>query len=233
MLCVFLRQLSLVIAYFGPFWLTAFSCTTCRQNSWSCTGHPGHIELPVRVYNVTFFDQLYRLLRAQCVYCHRFQMARVQINAYVCKLRLLQYGLVDEVEAIEAMGTGQGNKKKSAKDADDSGSEEEDDDDLIARRNAYVKKVIREAHAAGRLKGIMSGAKNPMAAEQRRTLVKQFFKDLVSIKKCSSCSGYVMSLSLSPCYFYRLLTMCKEFHLVTGEIVSRRFSGSLCLRSLD
>ncbi|KAL5691110.1 hypothetical protein EMGR_007251 [Emarellia grisea] len=169
-------------------------CTTCRQNSWSCTGHPGHIELPVRVYNVTFFDQLYRLLRAQCVYCHRFQMARVQINAYVCKLRLLQYGLVDEVEAIEAMGTGQGNKKKSAKDADDSGSEEEDDDDLVARRNAYVKKVIREAHAAGRLKGIMSGAKNPMAAEQRRTLVKQFFKDLVSIKKCSSCSG------ISPSY---------------------------------
>jgi hypothetical protein len=127
-------------------------------------------------------------------------MARVQINAYVCKLRLLQYGLVDEVEAIEAMGTGQGNKKKSAKDADDSGSEEEDDDDLVARRNAYVKKVIREAHAAGRLKGIMSGAKNPMAAEQRRTLVKQFFKDLVGIKKCSSCSGYVMSLSLFPCY---------------------------------
>ncbi|KAF7168568.1 hypothetical protein CNMCM6106_003706 [Aspergillus hiratsukae] len=164
-------------------------CTTCRQNSWSCTGHPGHIELPVRVYNVTFFDQLYRLLRAQCVYCHRFQMARVQINAYVCKLRLLQYGLVDEVEAIEAMGTGRGNKKKSGKDAGDSGSEEEDDDDLVARRNAYVKKVIREAHAAGRLKGIMSGAKNPMAAEQRRTLVKQFFKDLVSIKKCSSCSG--------------------------------------------
>jgi hypothetical protein len=97
------------------------------------------------------------------------------------------------------MGNGQGNKK-SGKDADDSGSEEDDDDDLVARRNAYVKKVIREAHTAGRLKGIMSGAKNPMAAEQRRTLVKQFFKDLVSIKKCSSCSGYVMSLSHFPCY---------------------------------
>lgn len=182
------------------------SCTTCRQNTWSCTGHPGHIELPVHVYNVTFFDQLYRLVRAQCIYCHRFQMSRVQINTYTCKLRLLQYGLVDEVGAIDTMGAGKGDKKKGGKDQDDSESEGEDDEDLITRRNAYVKRCIRDAQLGGKLKGLMAGSKNPVAAEQRRATVKDFFKDVASVKKCTSCSGYVFaSLRAAYCHLLTFL----------------------------
>ncbi|KAI2831338.1 hypothetical protein CBS147343_3907 [Aspergillus niger] len=169
-------------------------CTTCRQTSWSCTGHPGHIELPVHVYNVTHFDQLYRLLKGQCVYCHRFQMSRTNINSYSCKLRLLHYGLVDELAVIDTIGGKGSDKKKTNKDGEGSSSEEEDDDDIIARRNSYVKKCIRQAQADGRLRGLMSGSKNPLAAEQRRALVREFFKDIGAVKKCASCSG------LSPSY---------------------------------
>lgn len=159
------------------------------MSSWSCTGHPGHIELPVHVYNVTHFDQMYRLLRAQCVYCHRLQMSRTQVNAYTCKLRLLQYGLVDEVAALESMELKKGSKK-SAKDGDESEDDgDEDEDDLVKRRNVFVKKAIREAQASGKLKGLMAGAKNPIAAEQRRAVVRDFFKDIVGIKKCANCSG--------------------------------------------
>ncbi|KAL5334658.1 hypothetical protein BJX70DRAFT_377559 [Aspergillus crustosus] len=165
-------------------------CTTCRQNSWSCTGHPGHIELPVHVYNVTHLDQLYRLLRAQCVFCHRFQMPRTQINLYICKLRLLQYGLVDAVAVVDSMGMKVGGSKKGkGADKSDDEEEDEDEDDLIARRNSYVKKTIREAQAAGLLKNILAGAKNPLAVEKRRDLIKEFFKDVVGAKKCASCSG--------------------------------------------
>ncbi|KAL4996608.1 hypothetical protein BDV10DRAFT_108805 [Aspergillus recurvatus] len=164
-------------------------CTTCRMNSWSCAGHPGHIELPVHVYNVTHLDQLYRLLRAQCVFCHRFQMSRTQINIYACKLRLLQYGLVQQVAFIDSMGA-KSPKSRKGKDADGSDDEEdEDDDDVISRRNAYVKKCIREAQAAGLLKSVMAGAKNPLAMEKRRELIKDFFKDVVAAKKCAHCSG--------------------------------------------
>ncbi|KAB8211273.1 Largest subunit RPA1 of eukaryotic RNA polymerase I RNAP I N-terminal domain protein [Aspergillus parasiticus SU-1] len=164
-------------------------CTTCRMSSWSCTGHPGHIELPVHVYNVTHFDQMYRLLRAQCVYCHRLQMSRTQVNAYTCKLRLLQYGLVDEVAVLESMELKKGSKK-SAKDGEESEDDgDEDEDDLVKRRNVFVRKAIREAQASGKLKGLMAGAKNPIAAEQRRAVVRDFFKDIVGIKKCANCSG--------------------------------------------
>jgi DNA-directed RNA polymerase I subunit RPA1 len=154
------------------------------MNSWSCPGHPGHIELPVHVYNVTFFDQMYRLLRAQCVYCHRLQIARVQVNAYVCKLRLLQYGLVDEVAEIDAMALKK--DKKSGKDGEESGSEDEDPDDLMERRSAFVKRCIRKAQAQGKIQSLL---KDPVAAEFRRALVKEFFKDIGGMKKCTSCSG--------------------------------------------
>lgn len=182
------------------------SCTTCRMNSWSCAGHPGHIELPVPVYNVTFFDQLYRLIRAQCIYCHRLQMSRVQINAYVCKLRLLQYGLVDEVSVIESMESA--GKKVPKKGEASSDEDEDDEDDLMTRRNAYVKRRIREAQSENKPVGLMTGAKNPVAAEKRRALIREFFKDIVAIKKCTSCSGYAIILQLSIFSLYRQDIMC-------------------------
>ncbi|KAJ6145687.1 DNA-directed RNA polymerase I subunit [Penicillium chermesinum] len=170
-------------------------CTTCRQNSWSCTGHAGHIELPVPLYNVTFFDHIYRLLRAQCVYCHRLQMSRSQVNMYSCKLRLLQYGLTDEVAVVDAMGSAKGAKPKAGKaTADDSDDDEEDDDETVMdKRTAYVEKAIREAQKSGRLDGLMTGAKNPIAAEHRRHLVKNFFKDINGNRKCANCNGITPS----------------------------------------
>lgn len=121
-------------------------------------------------------------------------MSRVHVNAYVCKLRLLQYGLVDESGVIDSMGAPKGDKKKPAKDGEGSNSEDEDEDDLIDRRNTYVKKCIREAHMSGKLKGLMAGSKNPIATEMRRIVVKEFFKEVVSFKKCTNCSGYVGKL---------------------------------------
>ncbi|KAJ5658746.1 DNA-directed RNA polymerase I subunit [Penicillium longicatenatum] len=167
-------------------------CTTCRQNSWSCTGHAGHVELPIPVYNVTFFDHIYRLLRAQCVYCHRLQMSRAQVNMYTCKLRLLQFGLVDEVAVVESMGSVKGATSKPGKGEDS--EDEEDDESMMEKRLAYVDRSIKEAKKDGRLVGLMTGAKNPIAAEQRRDLVKNFLKDINSYRKCSNCSG------ISPSY---------------------------------
>ncbi|OQD78344.1 hypothetical protein PENDEC_c001G02119 [Penicillium decumbens] len=171
-------------------------CTTCRQNSWSCTGHAGHIELPVPVYNVTFFDHIYRLLRAQCVYCHRLQMSRANVNLYTCKLRLLQYGLTDEVAAVEAIGSNEGAKSGSKKDTGDASDDDEEDDDetVMEKRIAHVERCIKEAKKDGRLDGLMAGAKNPIAAEQRRDVVKTFLKDINGNRKCYNCSG------ISPSY---------------------------------
>lgn len=144
------------------------------------------------VYNVTFFDHIYRLLRAQCVYCHRLQMSRANVNLYTCKLRLLQYGLTEEVAAVEAIGSGRGSKSGPKKGKGDDESDDEDDDETIMeKRIAHVNRCIKEAKGDGRLDGLMAGAKNPIAAEQRRDLVKTFLKDINGNRKCYNCSGYV------------------------------------------
>ncbi|KAK2739653.1 hypothetical protein FQN57_006485 [Myotisia sp. PD_48] len=167
-------------------------CSTCRQNSWSCAGHSGHIELPVHVYNVTFFDQLYRLLRSQCIYCHRLRMSPIQINSYACRLRLLQYGLVDEAHTVGKMELQKGPRNADSSGSDD--SDDEDDEDLIRRRNAYVKKCLSGLPIEKKTGNYLQIVKNPTAAEQRRNVVRDFLRDACAAKKCASCSG------LSPSY---------------------------------
>ncbi|EQL34358.1 hypothetical protein BDFG_03717 [Blastomyces dermatitidis ATCC 26199] len=162
-------------------------CTTCRLNSWSCNGHAGHIELPVHVYNVTFFDQLFRLLRAQCAYCHRFRMSRADIKSYTCKLRLLQYGLVEEAAAIDNMEARRGTNNDAGSESGE--SEDEDEEDFVRRRDAYVKRCIQQVLARSKHQEFLHGAKNSAAVEQRRNIVRGFLKDITAVKKCASCSG--------------------------------------------
>jgi DNA-directed RNA polymerase I subunit RPA1 len=62
--------------------LTRFicSCATCSQDHFNCPGHFGHIEIPIPAYNPMFFDNLYAILRAKCVYCHQFRISRALVN---------------------------------------------------------------------------------------------------------------------------------------------------------
>lgn len=184
------------------------------------------------VYNVTFFDHIYRLLRAQCVYCHRLQMSRADVNLYTCKLRLLQYGLTEEVAEVELIGSKKGAKSGPKKDkGDDSDDEEDDDETIMEKRIAYVNRSISEAKKDGRLEGLMTGAKNPIAAEQRRDLVKSFLKDINGNRKCYNCSWYVPNnATLLRCSVSNLYCDT-ELLLPIGRTVTTRFSGRLCLKS--
>lgn len=110
---------------------------------------------------------------------------------YTCKLRLLQFGLVDEVAVVESMGSVKGATSKPGKGNGDDSEDEEDDESMMEKRLAYVDRSINEAKKDGRLVGLMAGAKNPIAAEQRRDLVKNFLKDINSNRKCANCNGYV------------------------------------------
>ena len=81
-------------------------------------------------------------------------------------------------------------KAKPGEEETESG-DEEDSEDFIERRNNYVKRCIKNHLARGKAEGLMTGSKNPVAAEQRRATVKDFLRDIVGAKKCASCSGSV------------------------------------------
>ena len=166
---------------FGPY--NDASCETCRQ-LYSCPGHCGHIELPTPVYHPSFFDQCLRLLRGQCVYCNKFKHARVDINLFCCKLRLLRYGLVRECSEVEKVTA----STKQAQDSDV--SDDENTNSLINERNKFVKKSIRGAKHAG-LAPLKDMGKIESVADARAAVVKSFLADMTRGSKCANCQAYV------------------------------------------
>ncbi|GAB1313106.1 hypothetical protein MFIFM68171_03316 [Madurella fahalii] len=177
-------------------------CRTCNLNQAQCPGHPGHIELPVPVYHPVFMDQAYRLLRAQCVYCHRFRMPRHEIHRYTCMLRLLQVGLLHEAQMIDSFSASEfGEHVKRLRlsdvpDLEDDEAEEEGNnlhETAMRTREAYVRQVLREHCTKINIGDIRKG-KHEGASEMRRALIKEFFAQIVKEKRCRTCDG------ISPVY---------------------------------
>ncbi|KAK4190298.1 hypothetical protein QBC35DRAFT_490623 [Podospora australis] len=176
-------------------------CRTCGLNQAQCPGHPGHIDLPVPVYHPVFMDQAYRLLRAQCVYCHRLRMSRREIHRFACMFRLLQYGLLHEAQMIDALSESElGAQLKNMRlsdiptvDEDEAEEEGGDTDYTIRARENYVRQVLKEHRTRVSVGDIKKG-KHEGAADMRRALVKEFLALMIKEKKCKSCDG------ISPVY---------------------------------
>ncbi|KAL6705723.1 hypothetical protein ACN47E_006512 [Coniothyrium glycines] len=162
-------------------------CATCGLTTFlGCPGHCGHIELPVPVYHLTFLDQLLRLLRGNCVYCHHFKLARVQINEFVSRLRLIRCGLVQEAnEMYEHIDINKGKTSKS--NVEDSESDDENED-IIGQRNNYVKRCMKRA-GISKHEARSKREKNDTIAEARRQVLKEFYAQIVTGKKCRNCQG--------------------------------------------
>ncbi len=89
-------------------------------------------------------DQVYRLLRAQCVYCHRFRLPRKDVHRFVCIFRLLQYGLLREAQMIDSI-----DQNDSGPAEEEEGDEDDDEhsgatDPTIRKRDAFVRKALSE-----------------------------------------------------------------------------------------
>ncbi|RKF71919.1 DNA-directed RNA polymerase I subunit rpa1 [Golovinomyces cichoracearum] len=165
-----------------------YNCTTCNLNCTSCPGHTGHIDLPVPLYHPVLMDQLLRLLRAKCAYCHHLKMSRNDVNRYLSKLKLIQNGLLHLVEDIDNIEALLQTKKVGAESDSDRESSVES---VIRRRNQFVKKSIKSAR---KNQWNWSTEKNEGVAEMRRSVVKNFLKSITTGRTCGNCGG------ISPSY---------------------------------
>ncbi|KAK4165088.1 hypothetical protein QBC43DRAFT_42403 [Cladorrhinum sp. PSN259] len=201
-------------------------CRTCGLNQAQCPGHPGHIELPVPVYHPVFMDQMYRLLRSQCVYCHRFRLPRREVHRFACMFRLLQYGLLHEAQMIDSMadnGLGESLKSLTLDDVPKfEGDEAEDEtsnvDETMRAREAYVRQVLKEYRTKISAGDIKKG-KHEGASEMRRFLVKEFLGLMVKEKKCRSCDG------ISPVYRKDRFVKIFERELSPKEMAAMAMAG--------
>lgn len=167
------------------------TCATCGLDERYCPGHQGHIELPVPVYNPLFFREMFVLLRGSCVHCHHFRMRQIDVHAYMCKLWLIQYGLVLEASQIDHLTVDEN--------ADINMDEAEEDDgqgqltnsstfNLMQKREAFVYASIDAAIKAGKTTshGLITGT----LLEARKTVVKDFERKIIAKTRCENCGRF-------------------------------------------
>ncbi|KAK5124424.1 hypothetical protein LTR85_001641 [Meristemomyces frigidus] len=168
------------------------ACATCGLKNPQCPGHCGHIEMLVPCYHPTFMDQVLRLLRATCIYCSRLKLSRVQVHRFQCKLRLVKYGLLKELQEVDDLTAqtvhGKGAAAAAVGSGSEDGSESENDSDakpLIERRERFVRNVISSA----RQNGTLSTQKTEATTNARRAIISEFMGKITQGKKCANCQG--------------------------------------------
>ncbi|KAI9221947.1 hypothetical protein BC828DRAFT_404467 [Blastocladiella britannica] len=77
----------------GPFDKGSY-CATCSLSFFDCPGHFGHIELPLPIYNPSLFDDMFKYLRATCLFCFKLRISQSAAHVYKAKLLLLSRGLL-------------------------------------------------------------------------------------------------------------------------------------------
>lgn len=203
-------------------------CSTCGLDEKFCPGHLGHIELPVPCYNPLFFNQLYIYLRSTCLYCHHFRLNALAVNLYALKLKLLQYGLIDEaykldnikVNAINLDNTNEAeedNDFHADEDDENKDSSEADTKKLMIKRKEYVDLCIAKALSDGRTneKGTFTATVNA----ERKQLVHDFHKRILSRPKCDNCGMF------SPKFRKDGFTKIFETALTDKQLTNNRVKG--------
>ena len=121
-------------------------------------------------------------------------MPSVLVNLYVCRLRLLQYGLVEDLKRLEAMHMRGQTLPKEKGDGSDVEmpdvvqEDEEDAEDYIVRRSDFVNRCIRKARRQAD-HPISELARNPTAVALRKALIKALLLEMSNQRKCGTCGG--------------------------------------------
>ncbi|KAL6915920.1 hypothetical protein ACHAPO_005375 [Fusarium lateritium] len=170
-------------------------CTTCNLNQATCPGHPGHIQLPVPVYHPVFMDQAYRLLKATCVYCKGFRLPQKELHKYMCMLKLLQHGLIQEAHMVGVIGENDlaielGNFSEFESEAEEEGASSSIDN-VTRARDKYVDKCLRGIKIK---RGDAKRGKHEGSSEMRREVIKEFLAEITKRRLCANCNG------ISPSY---------------------------------
>ncbi|MBZ3870003.1 DNA-directed RNA polymerase I subunit RPA1 [Sciurus carolinensis] len=145
-------------------------CSTCVQDFHNCSGHLGHIELPLTVYNPLLFDKLYLLLRGSCLNCHMLTCPRAVVYLLVCQLRVLEVGALQAVYELERILN-----RFLEENADPSAFEIQDE------LEKYTTKVLQN-----NLLGAQ-GTHVKNVCESRSKLIAYFWKAHMSAKRCPHC----------------------------------------------
>uniref|UniRef100_A0A452TQ21 DNA-directed RNA polymerase subunit n=1 Tax=Ursus maritimus TaxID=29073 RepID=A0A452TQ21_URSMA len=145
-------------------------CSTCVQDFSNCSGHLGHIELPLTVYNPLLFDKLYLLLRGSCLNCHMLTCPRAVIHLLVCQLRVLEVGALQAVFELERILN-----RFLEENADPTAFE------IQEELEQYTAKIVQNNQLGSH------GAHVKNVCESKSKLIAYFWKAHMTAKRCPHC----------------------------------------------
>uniref|UniRef100_H9Z7E8 DNA-directed RNA polymerase subunit n=1 Tax=Macaca mulatta TaxID=9544 RepID=H9Z7E8_MACMU len=145
-------------------------CSTCVQDFNNCSGHLGHIELPLTVYNPLLFDKLYLLLRGSCLNCHLLTCPRAVIHLLLCQLRVLEVGALQAVYELERILN-----RFLEENADPSASE------IQEELEQYTAEIVQNNLLGSQ------GAHVKNVCESKSKLTAVFWKAHMNAKRCPHC----------------------------------------------
>ncbi|CCA72815.1 probable DNA-directed RNA polymerase I [Serendipita indica DSM 11827] len=148
-------------------------CATCHLDYFQCPGHFGHIELPAPVYHPLFMMVTYKLLRSTCLFCHHFKASRLHVAKTIGKLRLLERGLLEAANALDAANFADEKSK-------DDEAEQVVEEKIAQKVELYVN--INLQHATNAKRG---DYKDGPVYQARKAAIDEFLRvALASAKKC-------------------------------------------------
>ena len=118
-------------------------------------------------------------------------MHPAEINRFMCKLRLIEHGLVGEVEELENIQlklkkTKVNGVNESGHEGEEAAEESEEDQEVLAqKREAFMKRAIK---AKGDRKNL-ENQKIEAVSEVRRAIIKEFMVASTKPKTCGRCKG--------------------------------------------
>lgn len=145
-------------------------CSTCVQDFNNCSGHLGHIDLPLTVYNPLLFDKLYLLLRGSCLNCHMLTCPRAAIHLLVCQLKVLDVGALQAVYELERI------LSRFLEETSDPSAFE-----IQEELEEYTSKILQNNLLGSQ------GAHVKNVCESRSKLVAHFWKTHMAAKRCPHC----------------------------------------------
>ncbi|KAJ7590794.1 hypothetical protein C8J56DRAFT_858082 [Mycena floridula] len=172
-------------------------CSTCHLTFFTCPGHFGHIELPAPVFHPLFISNMYNLLRATCLFCHKFKLNRAELYRYQARLMLLDHGLLNAALGVEDVTISvkkrkskklakKGGKKKAEPESEADATEDEmevdgEEDETLAefemRLNDYVQTHLRRASGSKR-----DHYKDGLVYQTRKDVINEFLKSTILVK---------------------------------------------------
>lgn len=170
----------------GPLDQNVF-CKTCNMNFAGCPGHVGHVELDFPVYYPVYFNDLVRILRSKCVYCHRLRLSSLRVRVYLTKLKLLEMGDFSAAETILDVL----NSKQLDLDAEVQAPTNNTYDEVIPtdaeeKLTYYEKKYDSYVRSRRHLQT----APDLYIKTMQRETIDAFMRTCIAAKKCETCGAF-------------------------------------------